>query len=127
MNLIKVDNRRRITLPKSARHDLYIISTTSPDGTFTLTPAVARSTLEDALRQQPGYFERLERDAVTPPIPVARCSSQTGKIRTTTIRLPLNPTDLDARPSRLSLPTNHRIAVFLYLDSAVCAETDFWG
>jgi hypothetical protein len=65
MDLIEVDNRRRITLPKSARHDLYMVST-SPDGTLTLTPAVVRPALEDTLRQQPGYIERLECDAADP-------------------------------------------------------------
>lgn len=65
MDLIEVDNRRRITLPKTARHDLYMVST-SPDGTLTLTPAVVRSVLEDTLRQQPGYIEQLERDAADP-------------------------------------------------------------
>lgn len=65
MDLIEVDNRRRITLPKSAQYDLYMVST-SPDGTITLTPAVVRSALEDALRQRPGYMEKLERDAADP-------------------------------------------------------------
>jgi len=65
MDLIEVDTRRRITLPKTARHDLYMVST-SPDGTLTLTPAVVRSVLEDTLRQQPGYIEQLERDAADP-------------------------------------------------------------
>ena len=62
MNLIEVDNRRRITLPKTAKHSVYMVSV-SPDGTITLTPAVVRSALEDALRSQPGYIEKLERDA----------------------------------------------------------------
>jgi hypothetical protein len=61
-NLIKVDNRRRITLPKTARHSVYMASV-SPDGTITLTPVVVRSALEDALRSRPGYIEKLERDA----------------------------------------------------------------
>jgi len=66
MDLIEVDNRRRITLPKSAQqHDLYMASI-SPDGTITLTPAVVRSALEDALRQRPGYMDQLERDAADP-------------------------------------------------------------
>ncbi|WP_201359282.1 hypothetical protein [Mycobacterium paraintracellulare] len=69
MGLIEVDNRRRITLPRSARHDLYMEST-SPDGTITLTPAVVRSALEDALRQRPGYMEKLERDAADPALAV---------------------------------------------------------
>ncbi|WP_156765112.1 hypothetical protein [Mycobacterium sp. 1245852.3] len=66
MDLIEVDHRRRITLPPSAQHDLYLVST-SPDGTITLTPAVVRSALEDALLQQrPGYLRQLERDAADP-------------------------------------------------------------
>ena len=36
------------------------------DGTITLTPAVVRSALEDALRATPGYMEALERDAADP-------------------------------------------------------------
>ncbi len=60
-----MDRRRRITLPKAARHSLYMVST-SPDGTVTLTPAVVRSVLEDALRQRPGYIEALECDAADP-------------------------------------------------------------
>jgi hypothetical protein len=62
MELIEVDNRRRITLPKAAQHSVYLVAT-SPDGTVTLTPAVVRSALEDALRSQSGYIEQLERDA----------------------------------------------------------------
>jgi hypothetical protein len=65
MDLIEVDSRRRITLPKGARHDLYMVSS-SPDGTLTLTPAVVRSVLEDRLRERPGYIEELERDAADP-------------------------------------------------------------
>jgi hypothetical protein len=65
MNLIEVDNRRRITLPKTAQHSVYMVSI-SPDGTITLTPAVVRSALEDALRSQPGYIDKLERDAADP-------------------------------------------------------------
>ncbi|OBF16406.1 hypothetical protein A5725_25015 [Mycobacterium kubicae] len=66
MNLIEVDTRRRITLPKSAAHDLYMAAT-SPDGTITLVPAVVRSALEDALRQRPGYVEQLQSDAAADP------------------------------------------------------------
>lgn len=66
MDLIEVDTRRRITLPKTAQHDLYMAST-SPDGTITLVPAVVRSALEEALRQRPGYMERLESDAAAGP------------------------------------------------------------
>lgn len=63
MDVIELDKRRRVTLPKSARHSRYIV-TASDDGTLTLTPAVVRSALEDALRQQrPGYIEQLERNA----------------------------------------------------------------
>lgn len=62
MDLIELDSRRRVTLPKSACYDRYIV-TAGPDGTLTLTPAVVRSVLEDALRQRPGYIESLERDA----------------------------------------------------------------
>jgi len=62
MDVIEVDKRRRVTLPKSARHTRYIV-TAAADGTLTLTPAVVRSALEDALRQRPGYIEQLERDA----------------------------------------------------------------
>ncbi len=62
MDLIEVDNRRRVTLPKTAQYDLYMVST-SPDGTITLTPAVVRSALEDALRLRPGYIDKLEHDA----------------------------------------------------------------
>lgn len=65
MELIEVDSRRRITLPKAAQHSVYLV-TTSPDGTVTLTPAVVRTALEDALRNQPGYIEELERDAADP-------------------------------------------------------------
>ncbi|TXI56459.1 hypothetical protein [Mycolicibacterium mageritense] len=62
-DLIKLDTQRRITLPKSAAaHDLYMLDMSS-DGTITLTPAVVRSALEDALRARPGYIEALERDA----------------------------------------------------------------
>ncbi len=70
MDLIEVDNRRRVTLPKSARHDRYIV-TAAPDGTLTLTPAVVRSALEDALLQRPGYMERLEREASEPDTAVS--------------------------------------------------------
>lgn len=66
MDLIEVDPRRRITLPKTAAHDLYMAST-SPDGTITLVPAVVRSALEDALRQRPGYMEQLQSDAAADP------------------------------------------------------------
>ncbi|BBY54050.1 hypothetical protein [Mycolicibacillus koreensis] len=31
-----------------------------------MTPAVVRSKLEDQLRSQPGYIEKLERDAASP-------------------------------------------------------------
>jgi hypothetical protein len=65
MDLIEVDQRRRVTLPKTAHHDRYAVST-SPDGTITLTPVIVRSVLEDALRQRPGYMEKLERDAADP-------------------------------------------------------------
>lgn len=65
MELIEVDQRRRVTLPKSASHDRYMVST-SPDGTLTLTPVVIRSVLEDALRHRQGYIEKLERDAADP-------------------------------------------------------------
>ena len=64
--LTTIDSQRRITLPKTATaYDHYIVDI-SPDGTITLTPAVIRSALEDALRAQPGYIEALERDAVDP-------------------------------------------------------------
>ena len=62
MDVIELDTRRRVTLPKSARHTRYIV-TAAADGSLTLTPAVVRSILEDALRQRPGYMEQLERDA----------------------------------------------------------------
>ena len=65
MDVIELDKRRRVTLPKSARHARYIV-TAATDGTLTLTPAVVRSVLEDALRQRPGYIEQLERDAQDP-------------------------------------------------------------
>ncbi|OMC51966.1 hypothetical protein A5742_17700 [Mycolicibacterium fortuitum] len=65
-NLVKIDAQRRITLPKNATtHDLYMIDTSS-DGTITLTPAIVRSALEDALRTKPGYMEALEHDAADP-------------------------------------------------------------
>lgn len=66
MDVIELDKRRRATLPKSARHERYIVTAAS-DGTLTLTPAVIRSALEDELRQQrPGFIEQLERDASDP-------------------------------------------------------------
>lgn len=62
MELIAVDRRRRITLPKAATYDLYM-SHIATDGTITLVPAVVRSVLEDRLRTVPGIIERLERNA----------------------------------------------------------------
>lgn len=64
--LTKIDAQRRVTLPKTAAGYEHYIVDVSPDGTVTLTPAVIRSALEDALRAQPGYIEDLERDAADP-------------------------------------------------------------
>lgn len=61
--LTKLDSQRRLTLPKTASvHEHYLVDISS-DGTITLTPAVIRSALEDALRTRPGYMEALEHDA----------------------------------------------------------------
>lgn len=62
MDLIEVDQRRRISLPKAAKHDRYLYDI-GADGTITLVPAVVRPALENSLRAVPGFMERLERNA----------------------------------------------------------------
>lgn len=62
-SLTKLDSQRRITIPRGTIvHEHYLVDI-SADGTITLTPAIVRTALEDALRARPGYIDALERDA----------------------------------------------------------------
>ena len=64
MDVIVVDSRRRITLPKSARHTHYLV-TEHEDGVIVLTPAVVRTELEDRLRHS-GMLDEAARRAANP-------------------------------------------------------------